>query len=292
MVKANIKEIHETIKAMLRYAMTLAESPIPEMYELGHYLADNILTKVCFAVAIDKGVEQKIYKSKNRTKDFPDLYKDHLKHYYIQLPDYDPHIKDFHKDRNVYQHEIECFDRTMRQPRAKAYVDLVEDIMKVVGIIKSGEIIRPANLSPFGTSDLSIQQNKTLEAKYKVKELINILENYENIKNNVNLEKKSIQELALLFPSLIYTNMDFKFTANNRPDTIKNIHFMINWSPIGINPTNKFLITRMAGIDRVKVKMPEEKYYSHQYSKNNPEMYKKCDKKVLDDLIIYLKQNK
>lgn len=47
MVKSSIKEIHETLKNMLSYAMALSESKIPTIYELGHYLADNILTKVC-----------------------------------------------------------------------------------------------------------------------------------------------------------------------------------------------------------------------------------------------------
>jgi len=168
MVKADIKEIHETIKTMLSYAMALSESPVPEMYELGHYLADNILIKVCLAVAIDKGEEQQIYRSRGLTKPFPVLYKDHLKHHYTQLPDYDPNIKEFHEDRNVYQHKIESFDRTMRRPRAKAYVDLVEKIMRIVGIINSGETIRPASLSSsIRPYDYSKQQIKTKELKYQ-----------------------------------------------------------------------------------------------------------------------------
>ena len=167
MVKSDIIQIHQTIKSMLGYAMALSESPIPEIYELGHYLADNILTKICLVVAIDKGEELEVYTSKGWTKPFPDLYKDHLKSHYAQVPDYNPDIKEFHEDRNIYQHRIESFDRTMRQPRAKAYVELVEEIMKTVGIIKSGEIIRPSSLSPLGGYNFAKQQIKTKEMKYQ-----------------------------------------------------------------------------------------------------------------------------
>ena len=168
MVKVDIKEIHETIKPLLRYALALSESLIPEMYELGHYLADNILAKVCFAVAVDKGEEQQVYTSSGWTKSLPKLYKDHLKPHYAQVPNYNPDIKKFHKDRNVYQHEIESFDRTMRQPRAKAYVNLVEDIMRIVGIINSGVTIQPASLlSSIRAFDYSKQQIKAKELKYQ-----------------------------------------------------------------------------------------------------------------------------
>lgn len=61
MPRSSLDEIHETIKTMLSYALALSESPIPTVYELAHYLADNILAKVCLAVAIDKGEEQQTY---------------------------------------------------------------------------------------------------------------------------------------------------------------------------------------------------------------------------------------
>ncbi len=170
MIKSSIKEINETIKTMLSYALTLSESQVPTIYELGHYLADNILTKVCLVVAIEKCEVQQTYTTTrhgNRTKNLFDLYNDHLKNHYPKAPDYDPHIKKLHEERNVYQHDVESFDMTMRQPRAKAYVDLVEKIMKTVGIIKSSEIIRPSSLSPFGGYNFAKQQIKTKETKYQ-----------------------------------------------------------------------------------------------------------------------------
>ena len=171
MPRSSLDEIHETIKTMLSYALALSESPIPTVYELAHYLADNILAKVCLAVAIDKGEEQQTYTTTshgNRTKNFFDLYNDHLKHHYPQAPNYDPNIKAFHEERNVYQHDVESFDMTMRQPRAKSYVTIVEQIMRLVGIINSGETIHPKNLiSSSGTIGSSTLQTRALETKYQ-----------------------------------------------------------------------------------------------------------------------------
>ena len=171
MVKSSLDEIYDTIKAMLSYALVLSDSQVPTVYELGHYLADNILAKICLAVAIDKGEEQQTYTTTshgNRTKNFFDLYNDHLKHHYQQAPNYDPDIKDFHEERNIYQHDVESFDMTMRQPRAKSYVNIIEQIMRMVGILKIGEIIQPQNLTRSGGSiNYSKLQTRALEVKYQ-----------------------------------------------------------------------------------------------------------------------------
>ncbi|MHA1248997.1 MAG: hypothetical protein ACTSRP_03295 [Candidatus Helarchaeota archaeon] len=104
----------------------MAESQVVTIYQLAHYLADNILTKIYLAVAIEKGEEQQTYTSRGRTKSLPQLYRDHLKRHYPQVPDYDQEIKNYHNERNVYLHDVESFDTTMTPPRAKSYVELVE----------------------------------------------------------------------------------------------------------------------------------------------------------------------
>ena len=292
MIKSSNKEIHETIKTMLSYALALSESPIVTVFELGHYLADNIIAKVCLAVAIEKGEELQTYKITKKgnkwTKKFKDLYNDHLKKHYPHVPDYDPEIKEYHEERNVYQHDVESFDATMRPPRAKSYVELAEVIMKIAGIIKSGEIIRPSSLNPFGASDLSSQQDKTLEAKFQIKEIISILEKYESIKQDVDLEKKAVQELAIVFPSLVTANIGFKYLADARPNRIKDDNYTVCWSPIGMNPTTKFYIRRME--NRVKEKKPEEAYYSVEYVKNQPDRYNEKAVQTLNEFIEYLKE--
>jgi len=168
MVKSTINEIHETIKVMLSYALGLAESQVVPVYQLAHYLADNILTKVCLAVAIEHEEEQQTYTSSGWTKNLYISYKDHLKKYYPQVPDYDPFIKNYHDERNIYQHDVKSFDTTMTPPRAKSYVELVEQIMRTVGVRKSSEIIQPICLfSPFGIYDYTKHQTKTKEIKYQ-----------------------------------------------------------------------------------------------------------------------------
>ena len=61
MVKSSIKEIHDTIKTMLGFALKLSESQVATVYQLTHFLADNFLAKVCLAVAIENGEEKETY---------------------------------------------------------------------------------------------------------------------------------------------------------------------------------------------------------------------------------------
>lgn len=171
MPRSSLKEIHQTIKTMFSYALSLSESQIPTVYELAHYLADNILAKICLAVAIDKGEEQQTFTStkySTKTKGLFDLYNDHLKPHYSQVPNYDPDIKQFHEERNVYQHDVESFDMTMRQPRAISYIKIVEQIMRIVGIIAIGETIQPRSLTgSIKANNQSVRQIQLKETKYQ-----------------------------------------------------------------------------------------------------------------------------
>ncbi|HDZ19135.1 MAG TPA: hypothetical protein ENH75_12620 [archaeon] len=57
---------------------------------------------------------------------------------------------------------------TMRQPRAKSYVTIVEQIMRMIGIINVGETIQPSSLtSSSETNDDSARQTRAIEAKYQ-----------------------------------------------------------------------------------------------------------------------------
>lgn len=134
------------------------------------------------------------------------MYENHLKKHYPQVPDYYPEIDNFHTDRNVYQHDVNSFDMTMRQPRAKSYVELVERIMRIVGIIKPDDIIHPTSLlSPVGAYDFQKRQIKTKEKKYqklhdlfKVKNDEDIYIKFENtIKEIFDLQKILVMEGGL-----------------------------------------------------------------------------------------------
>lgn len=218
-VKSSLDEIHDTIKTMLSYALALSDSQVPIVYELGHYLADNILAKVCLAVAIDNGEEQQTFKTTshgNRTKNFFDLYNDHLKQHYPQAPNYDPDIKDFHEERNVYQHDVKSFDMTMRQPRARSYVNIVEQIMRMVGILKIGETIQPQNLtSSSSLYNFSTRQTRTLEDKYqRLHDLLRIQDDADiiiKIKNQLDwatiVQLKNILSMESSSPVKSHINM-------------------------------------------------------------------------------------
>lgn len=58
------------------------------LYELGHYLADNLIAKSCIYVALANKKEELIYPSKNKdfTKKFPILYKDFFYLFKIENP--------------------------------------------------------------------------------------------------------------------------------------------------------------------------------------------------------------
>ena len=91
MKKANKEAVQKTLINLFKLAKELGNSDIPYLWELGHYLVDNLILKVCMFVAKDKNEEFKIFKSPSRskTKDFPQLYKDILNVHYHSMPDYD-----------------------------------------------------------------------------------------------------------------------------------------------------------------------------------------------------------
>ncbi|MFW9897563.1 MAG: hypothetical protein ACFFD7_17290, partial [Candidatus Thorarchaeota archaeon] len=58
---------------MLCFAKEFSESKLPQIYELGHYLIDNFISKVCILVGEEEGITfERITKSgKVKTFDFP-----------------------------------------------------------------------------------------------------------------------------------------------------------------------------------------------------------------------------
>jgi len=57
------KGIQDILIKMLRFAKALENSNVPLLWELGHYLIDNLILKICMFVAIDKNEKNKIYKN-------------------------------------------------------------------------------------------------------------------------------------------------------------------------------------------------------------------------------------
>ena len=75
----------KTLKRMLGVGKFLAKNEMSEVYELGHYIADNVLVKVCMLIGLEMNREDLIYKDdkKKRTEDFPNLYKGILELFFI-----------------------------------------------------------------------------------------------------------------------------------------------------------------------------------------------------------------
>lgn len=182
---------------MIRLALTLSKNKVPVIYELGHYLADNILSKVNMVVAKKNKSDDLIFlNGKNgRTFDFPPLYKKVIERYIPNVQKYDDIVKDFHADRGMYQHRFESLKKTIRQPEAEKYVKFVEDIMRKAEIIREDEIITPMSLlsqfSSFGYNNRLITGK---EKKYQI--LHNLLKSKDTTDLYIRLDNQ-IKDISI-----------------------------------------------------------------------------------------------
>lgn len=160
----------DTLKRMLAVGKFLAKNEMSEVYELGHYIADNVLTKVCMLIGIEKKREDLVYKNnkKNRTKDFRQLYEGILELFYPKVPKYYEFTKKYHGDRSKYQHGLEHLDlKTIKKPLAIEYIKFVEKIMKQVGYLGKDEVINPISIISSHTYNARANQKNYLEEKFK-----------------------------------------------------------------------------------------------------------------------------
>ena len=148
MDKKTIDSYKKTVKKMISLARTLVKSEIPVTYELGHYLADNVLSKVSMIILAEKNRPDLIFKNgtSGRTVDFPVLYNNLQQNYFQSIKEYDDLVKEYHADRSMYQHRFESLKMTLRQPEAEKYVDFVIEVMRKTGILGINELIPDINL--------------------------------------------------------------------------------------------------------------------------------------------------
>ncbi len=186
MDKANIRSYNTTLKKMISIAKNLAKNEIPIIYELGHYLADNVLSKICMVVMAENNRIDLIFKNKRdgRTYDFPILYKNMQQNFPWNLKSYDEIVKDFHIERSVYQHRFESLKQTFRQPEAEKYVEFVIDTMRKTKILGSGESLPYIRLM---NKNLTHQDYQINHKQRKYQELYNILKNPQSDDININL---------------------------------------------------------------------------------------------------------
>jgi len=130
---------------MLRLAKELSNSNDQLLWELGHYLADNIISKLVLMVCKDKEKEGIIINYKNANgmvKNFKWMYNNVLKKYFPELPSYNE-LKDKHRDRNVFQHEYESMHFGIRKEIAIDYINITEEIFKKLN--KIDQDVDPTN---------------------------------------------------------------------------------------------------------------------------------------------------
>lgn len=155
----NQKTEHKILKNMLSLAKELANSNEHMLWELGHYLADNIISKLALSVTMEKLQQGHLINYKNNNgfvKNFKWMYENVLERFYT-VPKYNDLVKKFHRDRNIYQHKYDSISLGVRNEFAIAYVQIVEDIMKEIGIVK-GKIPASAFLSRKSVSKKSFSQ--------------------------------------------------------------------------------------------------------------------------------------
>lgn len=140
-----IRTEDKIIVKMLRVAKELSNSNEHLLWELGHYLADNIISKLALMVCKDKEKQGDIINYKNENgmvKNFKWMYNNVLKNYYPDLPSYNE-LKDKHRDRNIFQHEYDSIHFGIRKEISIDYVKITEAIIKKLNIIDRD--IKPTN---------------------------------------------------------------------------------------------------------------------------------------------------
>ncbi|NVM44108.1 MAG: hypothetical protein HWN79_04235 [Candidatus Lokiarchaeota archaeon] len=212
---ANIRSYNTTLKKMISLAKNLAKNEIPIIYELGHYLADNVISKVCMVVLARNNRPDLIFENEKdgRTYDFPILYKNMRREFFPNLEKYEKIVKDFHIERGIYQHRFESLKQTFRQSEAEKYVDFVINTMRKTGILGTKELIPYVSL----LSEPTTVKNYEIRIKQDAyQELYNLL---------IDPEKKNII-IALK------NKLDFRLKRYLKEDLIMEEHSSYGYTTI------------------------------------------------------------
>ena len=121
---------------MYRLAKELSNLENPQLYELGHYLTDNIISRICMLIALENGqiFTKKTHNGKEQSFSFYKLYNNILKKMYSNVPDY-TQIESLHNERNRYQHEAWSITHHFNKQYALDYLEKAKEIMRVTNIL-------------------------------------------------------------------------------------------------------------------------------------------------------------
>ena len=206
MDESDLQSYQKYLKEAISLALTLSKNTNPTIYELGHYLADNVLAKVCMVIAKRNEKDELIFKNgKNGyTHNFDVLYKNIIEKYYPELPEYDLLVKNYHADRGFYQHRFESLGKIFRQAEADKYVDFVIDVMRKTEVLGKYESLPSINIYSG-----NIRQDFSISSKQKnYQKFYDILKDTSN-ENRVNTIYIQIKHLRFNI------ERDFNMIFNN-----------------------------------------------------------------------------
>ncbi|MHA1414335.1 MAG: hypothetical protein ACTSO4_17190 [Promethearchaeota archaeon] len=174
----NDKPEHNVFLKIFKLALGFDKSNDQILQELSHYIVDNLITKICIFIAKEKNLSYKTTTSsgRERTYDFPKLYRDILMKEYPNVPDYDKEIKRLHKLRNFFQHGSGSIELSIRKEFAEDYIKKVGKILNEIGIdIKDIEAI-----SSIEVSQASLREEIKADEKSTSEQINNIVDELED----------------------------------------------------------------------------------------------------------------
>ena len=151
---------------MYRLAKELSNKETPRLYELGHYLTDNLISKICMIIAIENNRTfiKKTYDGKEKSLSFYKLYNNILKEIYPDVPDYGK-IKSLHRERNIYQHEYSSITHHPNKQYALDYIEKAKEIMVATGIIDIKDEIKATKYFRKNDKDEVIKNKQEIHVK-------------------------------------------------------------------------------------------------------------------------------
>lgn len=180
---------------LFKFSKEMSNSEIPKLYELGHYLTDNLFSKVGMLVAKENGLSFQYTTSRGniRTRPLNWLYDNILRTIYPNIPDYDE-IEDLHEKRNFYQHDYNSIESHFNKQFAIDFIEKAERILKDIGYITRPNEKRPTSylrisptldFRPHAYNSIYSDSFQKLYDRMKKKDKINVGIDLNNLIHNV-----------------------------------------------------------------------------------------------------------
>ncbi len=216
----------DVILDMYKLALELSKTNIALLYELSHYLVDNLISKLCIILAKEKGI---LYSNpRGFTLSFDNLYKKILMAHF-NVPNYEREVKALHKQRNIFTHDSKSITYNIRKNFVQGYVKIAEAILREIGIIDKKEIFHTSYIKDIyldskinsQISKIHVQNSSDYNGIDKIRGLLKTAESeFENI-----LKERLIPpelEMRIYVCPIDYRSQMFGIDESIRQDFINN----------------------------------------------------------------------